>query len=112
MIGGNITAYLQISTTTKNEIGESIKTFENIWHQKGLLDLSSGDSRYATYNAKVQESTHIFICDYIQNNKIPDNAKPENTRMLIDGKTYDVKLIDDPMNLHKHIEFYLSFTGG
>jgi hypothetical protein len=25
---------------------------------------------------------------------------------------YDVLLIDDPMNLHQHIEVYLQFVGG
>lgn len=114
MIGGNITAKLQISTTTKNEIGESVKEWHDVWSNKGWLDLSSGDSKYTTYNAKMQESTHIFLCDY---KPIPDTyenikVKAENTRMVINGKVYDVLLIDDPMEMHKQLEFYLKFTGG
>ena len=61
MIGGNITAILQISATTKNEIGESVKSWQDVMALRGWLDLSSGDSKYATFNAKIQESTHVFL---------------------------------------------------
>ena len=36
----------------------------------------------------------------------------ENARMLIDGLIYQIMLIDDPMNLHQHLEIYLKFVGG
>jgi len=63
MIGGNTIAQLQISTTTKNEIGESVKEWKTIHNIAGFLDLSSGDSTYTTFNAKIQESTHVFVSD-------------------------------------------------
>ena len=119
MIGGNIKAVLQImeqvkdsnGEPVKNAIGEAVMQWQDVQPPlpKGFLDLSGGDSRYNNYSAKVQESTHIFISDYV---KLPDNVKAENTRMLIDGLPYDVKMIDDPMGLHKHLEIYLAFTGG
>jgi len=109
-IGGNMKAVLQTnSNPTTNAIGESVPGWQDVQLLTGWLDLSGGDSHYNSYSAKVQESTHIFISKYV---KLPDNVKAENSRMLIDGLAYDVKLIDDPMNLHKHLEIYLSFTGG
>lgn len=108
-IGGNMKATIQISKAVENAIGEDVLEWQDAVTLTGWLDLSGGDSRYNNYSAKVQESTHIFISDYV---KLPDNVKAENTRMLIDGLPYDVKMIDDPMGLHKHLEIYLAFTGG
>ena len=116
-IGGNMKAVLQIHAQVKDEngepvknaIGEAVMEWQDVQPLKGWLDLSGGDSRYNNYSAKVQESTHVFVSKYV---KLPDNVKAENSRMLIDGLAYDVKLIDDPMRLHKHLEIYLAFTGG
>lgn len=135
MIGGNIEAVIQLKTsTTKNKIGERIPQWEDVVKLKGFLDLSAGDSKYTTYNAKIQESTHIFICDYANivalgtewlwdemdflnsfiNTKSEETIQiiSENSRLIVNGKTYDVMLIDDPMGLHKHLEIYLKYTGG
>ena len=109
MIGGNTIARLQISTTTKNEIGESVKEWNTIHNIAGFLDLSSGDSTYTSFNAKIQESTHVFVSDWKQ---LDSSVKAENSRMLVNGGVYDVKLIDDPMGLHKQLEIYLKYTGG
>lgn len=119
MIGGNVKAVLQVSTSTKNKIGEAVKTWHDVPVElTGFLDLQSGDSRYTTYNAKIQESTHIFICDYapipatleVEGKTI--KVRAENARMVADSQRYDVMLIDDPMGLHKHLEIYLKYTGG
>lgn len=110
MIGGNTTALFQIkSDTIKNEIGQKIIEWKDIQSITGFLDLSGGDSEYTTFNAKLQESTHIFISDYV---RLDASIKAENSRMLIDGGRYDVLLIDDPMGLHKQLEIYLKYTGG
>lgn len=110
MIGGNIKALLQMQNgTAKNEIGESAPAWETMHEIEGFLDLSSGDSKRTVYNAKVQESTHIFMCDYFV---ISEQLKSENSRMIIAGLQYDVMLIDNPMNLNEHLEIYLKYTGG
>lgn len=109
MIGGNITGTFQTSTTTKNEIGESVKSWADVQSITGWLDLQSGDSRYTTYNAKLQESTHVFVTDYVA---LDASITAENSRMIIAGKVYDVLFIDDPMELHKQLEISLKFTGG
>lgn len=117
-IGGNIEAVFQINVPMENEIGSVVDAWHDVITLKGFLDLSSGDSKHTTYDAKIQESTHIFICDY---KPIPEVLEldgksigvcVENTRMVADSKRYDVMLIDDPMNLHKHLEIYLKYTGG
>jgi len=109
MIGGNTTAEIQTKTTTKNRIGESVATFQTVQSIKGWLDLSSGDSRYTNYSAKIQESTHIFMCDYVA---LDASIKAENSRLIVNGERYDITLIDDPMGMHQHLEIYLRYTGG
>ena len=109
MIGGNILGLIQVSTTEKNEIGEAVKSWNDVQTLTGWLDLSGGDSKYTTYNAKMQESTHVFVADYVQLNP---QITAENSRMVIGGKRYDVMLIDDPMEMHKQLEIYLKYTGG
>ena len=109
MIGGNIVAQLQQLTTKKNHLGEQVKDWSRVMEIKGWLDLSSGDSKYTTYNAKMQESTHIFLADYVA---IPEEVTAENSRLVADGKVFDIMLFDDPMGLHRHLEIYLKYTGG
>ncbi len=110
-IGGNTKATFQISTTTKNSIGEAVKAWSDVQTIKGWLDLSSGDSRYNTYAAKIQESTHIFIADYV---KLDSRIHAETSRVIINGKHYDVMLIDNPMEMGSgsQLEIYLKYTGG
>jgi head-tail adaptor len=108
-IGGNTTATIQISTTSRNAIGEQVKSWQNVQTLHGWLDLSSGDSRYSTYNAKIQESSHVFVSDYVP---LDSRIEAENARLVHDGKVYDIMLIDDPMNLHQQWEIYLKYTGG
>lgn len=109
MIGGNLTAQLQTRSATKNEIGEHVQSWETRHTLTGFLDYMSGDTPRTTYNTKLQESTHLFICDYAQ---LDADIDAENSRMLINGKTYDVKIIDNPMELNAHLEIYLKYTGG
>ena len=117
-IGGNIEATLQINVPVENEIGSVVDTWVDVVSLKGFIDLSAGDSKHTTYDAKIQESTHIFICDY---RPIPESLEvegnfvrvsPENARMVANSQRYDVMLIDNPMNLNKHLEIYLKYTGG
>ena len=111
-IGGNTELIFQISTTTKNILGEQRpESWADVQTIKGWLDLSSGSSSYTTYNAKVQESTHMFIADYVP---LDARIKAENARAIIDGGRYDVTLIDNPMGMKKgsQWEIYLKYTGG
>lgn len=106
MIGGNIEAVLQQMTESEtNHLGEKVQSWTDIHTLWGWLDLSTGDSRY-THDAKLQESTHIFITDYS-----PIDRKPHNKRLVVNGVTYEIQMIDDPMELHQHLEIYLKFVG-
>lgn len=108
-IGGNVIGQLQTKTTTKNAIGESISSWETRHNLMGFLDYSSGDSKYQVFSAKVQESTHVFVCDYVS---LDNDIRAENSRLSVNGKVYDVLLIDNPMELNYQLEIYLKFTGG
>lgn len=107
-IGGNIAAELQTYTTTTNYIGESVNNWTTVRSLKGFLDLSGGEAKYAVYDAKLQESTHIFICDYVD----LENVTAEESRLIIKNKVYDVVMIDNPQELDYHLEFHLKFVGG
>ena len=108
-IGGNKAMQLQVSTVTKNAIGEQVKKWETLQRVTGWLDLQGGDSKYQTYNAKMQESTHVFVADYVP---LAEGITAETSRAVIDGKIYDIMLIDDPMEMHQQLEVYLKYTGG
>ncbi len=106
MIGGNIEAVLQQKNgSTKNAIGEKIQVWTDLQILTGWLDLQAGDSKY-THHTKLQESTHIFICDYV-----PIDRKATDKRLMVNGTVYDVLLIDDPMELHQQLEIYLRHVG-
>lgn len=109
MIGGNIKADMQIRTVTKNAIGEQVESWETVQSLTGWLDYQSGDSRHTAYDIKIQESTHIFICDYVN---LDARIKAENSRMIVNGKRYSILLIDNPMEMNRQLEIYLRYTGG
>lgn len=107
-IGGNITGTIQTMTTQKNEIGESVQTWTDALSCPGWLGLQSGDSK-RTYNAKLEESTHVFLCDYIPGIYA---LADQDTRMVIKGRMYDVLLIDNPDEMDEQMEIYLRKVGG
>lgn len=109
MIGGNKKMQLQLKTVETDAIGGQNPAWKTVQTLKGWLDLQGGDSKYTTYNAKMQESTHIFLADYVE---LDGRITEENSRAVIDGKVYDIMLLDDPMELHQQWEIFLKFTGG
>lgn len=136
MIGGNTIALIQVKDEgAKNAIGERIHQWVDVASATGWLDLVGGDSKYTPHSAKVQESSHLFLCDFqsfkglssgwvwnpfsfakgqISSVKLDDkvDVTSENARILIDGYVYDIMLIDDPMNMHQQLEIYLKYVGG
>ncbi len=109
MIGGGVTARIQVSRYASNRIGEQIQEWDTVQEIPGWLDLSAGTSEYQTYYAKVQESTHVFIADY---RPLDSRVSSGSGRMLINGKVYDILLIDNPMELNQQWEIYLKLIGG
>ncbi len=130
-IGGNVSALLQVKDTdTINAIGERVSVWQDCTSILGWLDLSAGDSKHTNFNAKVQESTHIFLCDFTslknlstawiwnpfnfltgvistsESEKTVDLTS-ENARMVVNGLVYEILLIDNPMEMNEQLEFYL-----
>lgn len=106
---GNIYAVLQISATSTNDIGETVLSWVDAISFEGYLSLQNGDSLYQNFNAKIEESTHVFLCEY--NPEIYALAD-RNTRLICKGRFYDVLLIDNPDEKDKQLEIYLRFVGG
>ncbi len=104
-VKGNKTAVIEVKTVVKNDIGEGVETWTESATITGWLDLSSGSADYTTYNAKIQESTHVFITDTIL------NLEECECRLICDGKTYEITLFDNPMELNYHTEIFLKYTG-
>lgn len=110
MIGGNVelTVYNKMSHD-KNEIGEVEPSNSEGEKIMGFLDYISGSADLSKFHAKVEESTHVFICDYA------DNALMFNsgvTKCDVSGYgEFQILLVDDPMGLHQHIEVYLKYIG-
>lgn len=108
-ISGNITGIIQTKTTEKNEIGEAVRSWSDSFRQIGWLGLQTGGSNYNNYNAKIEESTHCFLCDF---NPGIYALADQDTRMIIKGNVYDVLLIDNPDEMDEQLEIYLKKVGG
>ena len=113
-IRGNKTAVIQIKDSDgKNAIGENVEVWTNAVTLKGYLDYSAGQNDVNQYNAKIQDTTHIFLADYDPLETVDEDlATSENCRFVVDGNIYNVLQIDDPMGLHQHLEIYLKYIGG
>lgn len=109
MIRGNIDGEVQTYTFVTNQIGEAEKVWSTVQTLKGFIDLCTGESEYEKYDAKIQQSTHVFICDFVPLSK---GVKAENCRMKIGGEIYDIMLIDNPLGLGRQYEIYLKYIGG
>lgn len=103
-IGGNRLAQLQTCQLFRNEIGERVKEWNTLVQLKGWLDYTTGETGRQTFDAKVQDTSHIFVCDYV---KLPAEVKPDTSRLVVDGQPYDIVLIDNPMELDYQLEIYL-----
>lgn len=105
-VGGNITATLKTKKQTTNAIGEKVSTWEHYKDLRGFLDFASETTGRANYNSKIVESTHVFVCDYVEIDK-----KEAELKFYCDNKEFDITYIDDPMNLHYHLEIFLKYIG-
>ena len=107
-IGGNIKGKIQTKTTVKGADGEVEKVWSDAFELAGWLGLQSGDSKYNSFNAKLEESTHVFLCDYHAGAYA---LASQDTRMILKGFVYDVILIDNPDEMDAQLEIYLRKVG-
>lgn len=108
-IGGNIKGIVQTQNSSVNSIGEPVSGWADAATLTGWLGLQAGDSKYVNYNAKVEESTHVFLCDY---DSAVYELATQDTRMVIKNRVYDVLLIDNPDEMDEQLEIYLKLAGG
>lgn len=110
-IGGNIMAVVQVKTTgEKNSIGEAVSTWVTKCCQGGWLGLQSGDSKYSNFKTKIEESIHVFVCDYNADIYVL-SVSGKQCRMILKDTVYDVLLIDNPDEMCEQLEVYLRRVG-
>ena len=107
-IGGRTIGTIQTNTAVKNAFGEGEKEWVDAFRHEGWLDFQSGEKKHGNFNAPVEESTHVFLCDY--HSGIYALAG-KDCRMIIKGMVYDVLLIDNPMEMDEQLEIYLRKVG-
>lgn len=105
-IGGNTDCVFKIRKYETTEIGEHVESWEPLLTQRGFLDFMSGNKDYINYNRAVEDSTHVFVCDYVS-----IDADKTDLMATINGVDYDITYIDDPMGLHYHLEVFLKRVG-
>lgn len=105
-IGGNTDLILKIRNQVKNEIGEEVTKWVDYKTIHGFMDFMSEATGRTNFNSKIVESTHVFVCDYVD----IDKGVTELTAFHND-KEYEITYIDDPMNLHYHLEIFLKYIG-
>lgn len=113
-IGGNTAAIIQIGTFKNNDYGNDVVTWTEAFKEPvyGFLDMVNEDTNSRSLMHRVEDADYIFLCDYFVPISNGRRLTVENSRILIDGEVYEVKLYDDPMRLHEHMEIYLKYLGG
>ena len=112
-IEGNTTAYVQVRDVAPDEYGIDRAGWKDAFPEPltGMLDLMNADTN-RTLMKRVEDSDYIFLCNYFEPCADGERLTTENSRILIDGEAYEVKLYDDVMRMHEHMEIYLRYLGG
>lgn len=105
-IGGNTDLVLKTRNQVKNEIGEEVTSWVDYKTIYGFMDFMSESTGRTNFNSKIVESTHVFVCDYVD----IDKSEIELTAYH-NNKQYEITYIDDPMGLHYHLEIFLKYMG-
>lgn len=113
-IGGNTEAVIQVSSVTANDYGNEVTGWKDAFDRPvvGFLDLAGEGTNSKSLLRRVEEADYVFICDYFEPVSGGIRLTAENSRIVIDREIYEVKMYDDPMRLHEHMEIYLKYVGG
>lgn len=105
-IGGNTDLTLKLKKQVKNEIGEEVTTWIDYKTIHGFMDFMSESTGRSSFNSKIVESTHVFICDYVDIDKSVTEIMAYHN-----NKEYEINYIDNPMGLNYHLEIFLKYIG-
>ena len=90
-----------------NEIGQSVREWCVDVVLRGWLDLRNELTNVTTFKSKVEQSTHIFIAKFQEVDTDVRSAR------FVDhlGRIYELLLIDNVMQMNRHLEIYLKYVG-
>ncbi|MCL1950442.1 MAG: head-tail adaptor protein [Turicibacter sp.] len=74
----------------------------DIW---GILDFQDEQTERISYKGKMEQSTHVFYCDYF-----PLEYPVHELKFICRGKEYDILLIDDVQFWGVHYEIALKLV--
>lgn len=90
-------------TTVSNGFGGYTESWAtHIEDYPGIIDQLNGNE-FVKADKTFPGSTHILI------GEIADIT--ENDRVIVGNKHYDIKNVDNPMNLDRHLEILLEYKG-
>lgn len=108
-IGGNVTASVVRSKMAVNTQGAALEGIaEPLMEIVGWLDYQGGQKGHTAYQAPLEDTTHLFLSDY---DAAFASQKEDGLSLVVNGRRYEVLLIDDPMGLHEHLETFLRYVG-
>jgi head-tail adaptor len=94
---------VQRVTSTPNGFGGYTQAWANHIENYGFaLDQLSGNE-FVQADKTFPGSTHVLMGEVVD--------IKENDRVLFNGKVYEIKNADNPMNLDSHLEILLSYKG-
>ena len=97
----NLTSQRYIETS--NGFGGKTQTWSEHLTFDGVIDFMSGDEQKQAEQINVV-ANHILLVFEIIDIK-------ENDRVYHGDKRYDVKFVDNPMNMNHHLEILLEYKG-
>lgn len=93
---------IQRYTSVSNGFGGESHTWADHLEYEGVLDQLSGNE-FVKADKVFPGSTHILIG--------PVADITESDRVIFNNKQYDVKNVDNPLNLNRHLEILLEYKG-
>lgn len=97
---------IQKSTGVDDGIGGKTWSWAEHLHITGYLDMQSGTDANTVQPAFLREATHVLVTDRY----FP--GVTEKMRLVDSyGRIYSILFVDDPVDLHHHIEIYAKEVG-
>lgn len=94
---------IQRSSSVPNGIGGYSQAWAtHISDYDGVLDQLTGNERISADKVSLN-STHILIGQVVDVN--------ESDRVIHNNKIYEIKNVDNPMNMDRHLEILLEYKG-